>query len=47
MFASFQVRCVYRVIELGQLTGGGDYLMTHEGTLTHVRLVINDAHASI
>ncbi|KIJ04319.1 hypothetical protein PAXINDRAFT_104229, partial [Paxillus involutus ATCC 200175] len=28
--AAFLVRCVYRVIELGQLTGGGDYLMTHE-----------------
>ncbi|KAF8836095.1 hypothetical protein BDN67DRAFT_958451 [Paxillus ammoniavirescens] len=28
--AGFLVRCVYRVIELGQVTGGGGYLMTHE-----------------
>ncbi|KAF9219550.1 hypothetical protein BS17DRAFT_788986 [Gyrodon lividus] len=28
--ALFLVRCIYRVVELGQLTGGGDYLMTHE-----------------
>ncbi|KIK81448.1 hypothetical protein PAXRUDRAFT_832855 [Paxillus rubicundulus Ve08.2h10] len=28
--AAFMIRCVYRVIELGQSTGGGGYLMTHE-----------------
>ncbi|KAF9219546.1 hypothetical protein BS17DRAFT_382473 [Gyrodon lividus] len=28
--ALFMVRCIYRVAELGQMSGGGDYLMTHE-----------------